>query len=262
MKRFTETSKWNSPAFRKLPALVKLAWQFINDSCDQAGVWEVDWEGLSFAIGMPFGETFSPDMIVSSVSSKITFLDNEKSRLWIKEFVREQYPNLNPRSRLHQSVMTLLKRHSLPEDGMPLECHSNAILSREGMVRYGMAMASYSESLCSEEGCKGETIGPPNRTSKRPDTVEQAISMMATEAIPKEFVIEVFGELSGADWIGRNKVPVNNFRDHCRGAFEKTKRVARDYGPRNGFNGKPKPISGHDADHSPGVAWPKMKELE
>jgi len=51
VKRFTETTKWLDPWFRKLPAKVKIFWMYLIDSCDNAGFWIVDFELASFLIG-------------------------------------------------------------------------------------------------------------------------------------------------------------------------------------------------------------------
>jgi len=60
MKRFTETEKWRDPWFRKLSAGAKLAFLYIIDNCDNAGVWTADKELADFSIGMeiPLGESF------------------------------------------------------------------------------------------------------------------------------------------------------------------------------------------------------------
>jgi len=52
MKRFTDTDKWRDPWFRKLSSGVKLAFLFIVDNCDNAGVWDADMELADFSIGM------------------------------------------------------------------------------------------------------------------------------------------------------------------------------------------------------------------
>jgi len=52
MKRFTDTDKWRDPWFRKLSAGAKLAFLFIVDNCDNAGVWDADMELANFSIGM------------------------------------------------------------------------------------------------------------------------------------------------------------------------------------------------------------------
>jgi hypothetical protein len=40
LKRFTETTKWADPWFRKLPLRLKSLWHWLCDTCDMAGVLE------------------------------------------------------------------------------------------------------------------------------------------------------------------------------------------------------------------------------
>ena len=51
MKRFTETTKWEDPWFRKLSCKHKSLWLYLCDKCDNAGVWKIDLELASFQIG-------------------------------------------------------------------------------------------------------------------------------------------------------------------------------------------------------------------
>lgn len=49
--RFTDTTKWQKPWFRKLKSEHKLLWLYILDNCDHAGIWDVDIELASFMTG-------------------------------------------------------------------------------------------------------------------------------------------------------------------------------------------------------------------
>ncbi|MBU6247106.1 MAG: hypothetical protein KGN77_05065 [Xanthomonadaceae bacterium] len=51
--RFTETSKWVDPWFRRLPCHLKLLWVYLCDNCDIAGVVELDPDKVAFEIGTP-----------------------------------------------------------------------------------------------------------------------------------------------------------------------------------------------------------------
>ena len=52
MKRFTDTSKWTDPWFRRLSAPAKMLWFYILDHCDNLGIVEIDLELASLDCGI------------------------------------------------------------------------------------------------------------------------------------------------------------------------------------------------------------------
>lgn len=110
-KRFLETNlitqnKW----FRKLKPKYKLFWVFLILSCDSVGVWEVDFELISFIIGNDYDEKETLEIF----NDKILVFKNDK--WWIKDFCDFQYGKLNEENinnKPHQSYINLLKKHSL-----------------------------------------------------------------------------------------------------------------------------------------------------
>jgi hypothetical protein len=79
-KRFTDTGKWNH-WFKGLPAKMKLAWIYINDKCDHAGILEIDEVIISHEIGfrvtaLEFKEAFGDRIAISGSTLLITsFMD-------------------------------------------------------------------------------------------------------------------------------------------------------------------------------------------
>lgn len=136
MKRFTETNKWADPWFRKLAPKHKLLWSYICDTCDQAGVLEVDWELASFQIGQTLT---AGDM--DKFGDRVVMLESGK---WhIVQFVQFQYGKLSESCKPHAPVFAALERHGLPVEGI----HQNAsfrclvddsqrrrIIKRDGLV--------------------------------------------------------------------------------------------------------------------------------
>lgn len=103
-KRFTDTEKWKKQWFRKLPNEMKLFWYYICDSCNIAGIWDVDMELASFLIGQPIDQVVA----LRYMDKQIRVLSDSK---WlIVDFVKFQYGDLVPNNNLHRSVLLLLEK--------------------------------------------------------------------------------------------------------------------------------------------------------
>lgn len=108
VKRFTETEKWRDSWFRKLKATTKLAFLYIVDNCDAAGVWDPDFELANFTIG----EEISWLSVLEQLGDRIDLLKNGK---WhITRFVEFQYGELVDECRPHAKVLQILKGHGIP----------------------------------------------------------------------------------------------------------------------------------------------------
>lgn len=86
-KRFTETKIWDDPWYHKLPIAWKCVWRYICDKCDEAGIWNCNFELAEFQIGTKI-----------KWDGAEAFLNKDKqcieihSRFWIiKEFLPFQY---------------------------------------------------------------------------------------------------------------------------------------------------------------------------
>lgn len=108
MKRFTETDKWRDTWYRKLKPLSKLAFSYMVDNCDGAGVWDPDFEFANFAIG----EEINWLQLQEELGDRLVIL---KSGKWyLTRFIEFQYGDLVPECRPHAKVLQLLKAHGLP----------------------------------------------------------------------------------------------------------------------------------------------------
>lgn len=105
-KRFTDTTKWAKVWFQGLEPQWKIFWFYLLDSCDHAGIWEVNWSLASFMVGFQL----KPDEAKESMRKQIVELDNGK-RWFIADFIEFQYTELNPANRAHNSVIKLLKKY-------------------------------------------------------------------------------------------------------------------------------------------------------
>jgi hypothetical protein len=106
MKRFTETTKWEDPWFRKLPPHLKLLWQWLLDRCDHAGVIDPDIELASFQVGYPF-----PDGVLSEIQGRIIELTSGK--FYIPKFIEYQYGKLSRECKAHNPVFASIEKHGI-----------------------------------------------------------------------------------------------------------------------------------------------------
>ena len=112
-KRFTDTNKYKKPFTRGLQGAYKLLWDYLYHDCDHAGIWIVDFDIAQMYIGL--------DMKVNKVDALKYFNDGEvrviefaEGKKWfIKPFIEFQYGDLNPKNRVHQSVIKSLSKENL-----------------------------------------------------------------------------------------------------------------------------------------------------
>ena len=106
-KRYTDTDKWKKIWFRKLKNDHKVFWMYVLDQCDHAGIWEVDFELASY-----FCNGIKESEIRDTYVKQYHEFDDGK-RWFIKDFIEFQYRGLDESNRVHNSVITILKRHGL-----------------------------------------------------------------------------------------------------------------------------------------------------
>jgi hypothetical protein len=107
-KRFTDTDKWKKKYFRNLSSTHKLFWNYINDNCNHAGIWEVDFGLASYQLGIELDE----EDIKNIFCERITILDNGE-KWFINDFVEFQYSELKQNNNAHVSVAKILSKHGL-----------------------------------------------------------------------------------------------------------------------------------------------------
>ncbi|MFA5135562.1 MAG: hypothetical protein WC505_07300 [Patescibacteria group bacterium] len=111
MKRFTETAKWNSSWFRKLSPEFKCFWQYICDTCDAAGVWDVDIALAEFVIGCHLDGAL--DAFNSSPAEQRIFVFDGGTKWLITKFIRFQYGSLSNDCKPHKKVIKLIEKHGV-----------------------------------------------------------------------------------------------------------------------------------------------------
>ena len=83
-KRFTDSTKWNDDWFFNLKNEEKLAWIYILDTCDHAGIWKKNIRLLNFQIGSNFVE----DDLKQVFANKFIEI---KDKWFIFNFIKFQY---------------------------------------------------------------------------------------------------------------------------------------------------------------------------
>jgi hypothetical protein len=106
-KRFTEADKWSDPWFRALRSEFKLAWLYILDNCDPAGVIDIDKPLADFQIG----NALDWNSFLTHCDGRIETLSNGK--WFVVRFVEFQYGELSTECRAHNPVFASLKRNGV-----------------------------------------------------------------------------------------------------------------------------------------------------
>lgn len=114
-KRFTDTDKWKKPFIRSLEAPYKLLWFYILDECNHAGIWEVDFEVAEIRLGEKLSIVYAIEKFGDRVK-KIS-----ETKWFIPDFISFQYGELNPKNRMHLSVINILSKYGFKDLISPLQ---------------------------------------------------------------------------------------------------------------------------------------------
>lgn len=104
-KRFTDNQKWSKSWFMDLTLKEKLLWIYMTDSCDHAGIWEVNWKLTSFMVG------FQVTQLPQAFDKQVEAIKDNK--YWIKDFCQFQYNTLTPSNNAHKSVINRLNKYNI-----------------------------------------------------------------------------------------------------------------------------------------------------
>ena len=106
-KRFTATDKWTDKWFRALSPEQKLGWLYLCDSCDAAGVIDLDRDLANFQIGFKVDW----DALTTCAGERMDVLPNGK--LWLVRFISYQYGRLSENCSAHVPIFASLEKHKL-----------------------------------------------------------------------------------------------------------------------------------------------------
>jgi len=226
---------WKDTFYRSLPPLYKCLWDYINDDCDNAGVWIPDFKVASICIG----KRVKPEVALDSFKSKVVVLENGT---WLlPQFISERlcFTELKPTDRFQKSIIEILNKHNL--------IFNKGLASPlQGAIRntYTEAYVKEEEKTEAEEGVQGDfepiEIGEKNghQVSIRATYAGQVPVIIhdLKESFLRENQLEAItrsGWIKFGEFMKHNPAAVFNSKDHLYNAF------------RN-FNTKPE----HHAKHT------------
>ncbi|KAF0148754.1 MAG: hypothetical protein FD143_2836 [Ignavibacteria bacterium] len=180
-KRFTDNNKWSKVWFRKLTPTEKCFWIYLTDNCDHAGFWEVDWETVEHFIGTQI----DPEEIKEVFSKQIIEIDNNK-KWFIKDFIEFQYNcsigELNPLNKVHNSVLTILKKYHVDEE-------------IKGLAR----------------GLQGAKDKDKER-DKDKDKKHEVLNYFNIKGYSKEEAESFYNHYEAQGWVTGNGIPITNWK--------------------------------------------------
>ena len=116
-KRFTETNIWDSPTFMNLTPQQKLCWFFINDRCDNIGVWTPNPKLIAFNLDIKGNPQKFLDDFLKAINENIELVFVMNNGEWlITNFVKFQYCQkkpLHPNNPAHKSYLQLIREQNL-----------------------------------------------------------------------------------------------------------------------------------------------------
>lgn len=130
-KRLTDTTIWKKQRwFKKLSPVYKLAWKYITDMCDHAGILKIDFSELTEDLGL---EDFDMKDFINQCNQDFDKHNGKKIQrdriklikeniVWITGFIRFQYENkdlmINPRSPAIYAALTVLNSYGTLQEGL------------------------------------------------------------------------------------------------------------------------------------------------
>jgi hypothetical protein len=107
-KKFTDSNKWKKQFFRNLSLEGKLAWFYLTDNCDHAGIWIVDVDTFNFQSGL----RLTLQNILDIFKNHVVLFDNGE-RLWLKTYYSFQYEDAKDTFSAKISALKRLKKYGL-----------------------------------------------------------------------------------------------------------------------------------------------------
>ena len=168
MKRFTDTRKFFDEWFQSLSQAHKLAWLYLLDDCDAAGVVDLNARLASFLIG----EEVDWDAFCMASDQRVVRL--ESGKLFLTGFIEFQYGRLSRECKAHAPVFASLEKHFSNRDvpqrvskGYPKGIHTLKEKDKEKDKDSGIR---------NKEDATAEAAAAPTPESDLPPALESAVA--------------------------------------------------------------------------------------
>ena len=192
MKRFTETTKWRDPWFRRLSPAAKLLWQYLTDNCSCIGLIDLDLEAARFDIGQAIHEKH-----LSELSDRVQALGNGK--FFIPKFIPFQYGELSTACPAHKPILKAIEQHQLSIGQKGYQYPNARVLGTLQEKEKEMEMDQDPEK---KEGVQGEI--DVTRKNGRP-TLEEVRLFCAKSGLPESDADWFFHKCEGNGWTNGGK---------------------------------------------------------
>jgi hypothetical protein len=180
MKRFTDTSKWSDPWFRRLSAPAKMLWFYILDHCDHVGMIELD---LDLA-AQDCGINMSPETLLE-IGDRVE--PAGKGKLIVPKFIKFQVGEPSESCKAHTKIIQAIEELGLFKDSLGYHYPINSL-----SLDYPMTNNSHKEKEedkdkeeeeDKEEG--GKKSKSPKTSKAKPDSMEAVIAFVAELNLPR-----------------------------------------------------------------------------
>ena len=114
-KRDRDTNIWKDKFYQGLPPLYKCFWDYINDECDNCGVWITEFKTASNRIG----RKVKPEVALELFGARIQVFDHG-NKWHVKTFISDKlgFDELNPAHKFQKSIIDLLLKHKIQKNGV------------------------------------------------------------------------------------------------------------------------------------------------
>lgn len=247
MKRFTETTKWRDPWFRRLSPVAKLLWLYITDHCSCIGLIDLDLEAARFDVGQAINEKH-----LAELGDRVQALGNGK--IFVPKFIPFQYGQLSPACPAHKPILKAIEQHRLltHENGYQYPSDRVAIPFRNGKGKEEEKEKEKKEGVQGEikdSTAIPESLNVPEflaawvrwldhlKQKRKPPTIhaqDLQLHKLSLMGIPK--AIETINHCIEHNWQGiyeRNEAAIGNNTPSSRPLTGAEQRTAGHYAPKH-----------------------------